>query len=247
MSDETNYDENEIINLPLTRINLPHKWILYLYDKNMFKKIVNRPNIQSKPHKKLCTISTVNDLVYILQLMQVRKETNFKTQGEINLDVNDYIIMREGIEPIWEDPKNSKGGTFTIKMNHSKGYEVWSMFVMYMLGETLTYEMEHINGITVSFISHKNFSHGQNNNNSSYTYLKIWDAKPGRTREDFINILPLDILERIKNESLMYSQYSEKKHYGEEKMISWLNNNRKPSYNQSRGNSFGHNHHRRRY
>ena len=40
--------------------------------------------------------------------------------------MNDYIIMRKGIEPIWEDPKNSNGGTFTVKMAHSKGYDVWS-------------------------------------------------------------------------------------------------------------------------
>ena len=150
------------LGMPLTNIYLPQPWAFYLYDKQLFKKIANRPNFQAKPHKEICTINTINDLLYILQLMAVKPETKNKTNSvnnKINLDVNDYIIMRKGIEPIWEDPKNSNGGTFTIKMAHSKGYDVWSSFIMYMLGETMCDEMQNINGITVSYISDINNFH----------------------------------------------------------------------------------------
>lgn len=226
-------ENSEIIqipnDIPLTNINLPNQWILYLYDKQLFKKMANRPNFQAKPHKELCTIKTVNDLIYILQLMEVKAEKNSKT----NLDMNDYIIMRKGIEPIWEDPKNFNGGTFTIKMAHSKGYEVWSLFIMYMLGETLTNEMENINGITVSYIPDQ---YPAVNSNNSYTYIKIWDAKAERTRDQFVNILPTEILNRIIAEdiSLQYSWNNKKRDFNDKNIINKLTSQRN-NYGRERG------------
>lgn len=222
-------EEDIPMDTPLTNINLPHQWVLYLYDKQLYKKMSTRPNFQVKPHKEICTISTVNDLVYILQLMEVKIESktkmDFMNINKINLDVNDYIIMRKGIEPIWEDPKNSNGGTFTIKMNHLKGYDVWSTFVMYMLGETLTYEMDNINGITVSYLSDSyNFNNQPSANINSYTYIKIWDAKLGRKLDQFINILPIDLLSKIQSESLLYSFNKEKKKFGDKNVINNFNN-----------------------
>lgn len=213
---------------PLTHIKLPHEWVLYLYDKQSFKKMVNKPNYKIKPYTEICTLSTVNDLIYILQLMEVPLENGItsgnKIGGKRNLDANDYIIMKKGIEPIWEDPRNSNGGTFSIKMNHSKGYDVWMMFVMYMLGNTLTPEIEHINGITASFIPDSNNftlnTHGSTNAN--YTYIKIWDGREGRTRDDFVNILPDDLLMKIKGESLMYSQNNKKKDFGGDAIINQI-------------------------
>ena len=230
-NDTSKKNEDDIpMNIPLTDIKLPNQWVLYLYDKQLYKKIgkSNKSNFQVKPHKELCTISTVNDLVYILQLMEVKLEpkakldfvNNNSNNNKINLDVNDYIIMRKGIEPIWEDPKNSEGGTFTIKMNHAKGFDVWCTFVMYMMGETMTYEMHNINGITVSYISDSYSFNNQNSANvNSYTYIKIWDGKSGRTRDQFVNILPVDLLTKIKSESLMYSFNKKKKNFGDKHVV----------------------------
>lgn len=243
MDQPANDDENIIPipnDIPLTNINLPNQWVLYLYDKQLFKKMANRPNFQAKPHKELCTIKTVNDLVYILQLMEVKAEIKLKidyvNSHKLNLDMNDYIIMRKGIEPIWEDPKNSDGGTFSIKMSHSKGYDVWSTFIMYMLGETLTYDMENINGITVSYISDAySFHNPANNSNNSYTYIKIWDGKSDRTRDQFVNILPENLLDKISNESLVYSQNSKKKDFNEKNIINKLTNHRNNYGGRDRG------------
>jgi hypothetical protein len=228
--------------IPITNIHLPNQWVLYLYDKALFKKIANRPNFQAKPHKELCTISTVNDLIYILQLMAIKMETksriDFMNSNKINLDANDYIIMRKGIEPIWEDPKNLNGGTFSIKMNHAKGYDVWALFMMYMLGETMTHEMNNINGITVSYISDAfnfNNNNANTNGNNSYTYIKIWDAKPERTRDQFVSILPADLLAKINGESIMYIPNNKKKNYGQEDIISKLTNNQKNTYRDRGG------------
>lgn len=225
---------------------LPNPWVLYLYDKSVFKKMANRPKFQAKPHKELCTLNTVNDLIYILQLMEVKNNTtmNMTDNNKINLDANDYIIMRKGIEPIWEDPKNSNGGTFTIKMDHANGYNVWSKFVMYMLGETMTYDMSDINGMTVSYISDSHNFNSNISNGKSYTYIKIWDAKPERTKDQFVNILPIDLFDQIKNESLMYTPNNKKKHYGNDGIINKLSrrnyNNQRGGFNNHRGYN-GHN------
>lgn len=227
----------------LTDILLPNQWVLYLYDKQLFKKLANRPGFQAKPHKEICTISTLNDIIYILHLMGVKID-NDKIESAIgknynkkyNLDCNDYIIMRKGIEPIWEDPKNSNGGTFTIKMSHNKGYNVWRTFIMYMIGETLCNDMNNINGITVSYISDgNNFSNHITTNNNNYTYIKIWDGKSDRTRDEFINILPSDILNMIKNESLMYSQNNKKKDFDDKNIINKLHSQKASFNNYSRG------------
>lgn len=249
MDQLTNISDNEVSssdiiqnsqNIPLTNINLPNEWVLYLYDKQLFKKMANRPNFQAKPHKEVCAIKTVNDLMYVLQLMEAKAETKLKidhvNNHKLNLDMNDYIIMRKGIEPIWEDPKNSNGGTFTIKMTHSRGYDVWSMFVMYMLGETLSYDMENINGITVSYISDQyNFHNPAITSNNSYTYIKIWDGKTDRTRDQFVNILPVEILDKIRNESLRYDQNNKKKDFNEKSIINKLNNQKSNYGGRDRG------------
>ena len=240
MSVKTNEEEkNEVIphDISLTHINLPNKWVFYLYEKQLFKKMANRPNFQAKPHKQICTISTVNDLLYILQLMEVKLDNKLKVesttcQDKINLDSNDYIIMRKGIEPIWEDPRNSNGGTFTIRMDHSKGYDVWSTFMMYMLGETMTNEMHNINGMTVSYISDMNGANLPNTNkiynlaadaSKSFTYIKIWDGKSDRTEEQFINILPPNLMDKIRNESLRYSPNNKKEDFNKKNIVNKLN------------------------
>lgn len=202
-------------NIPLTNINLPNPWVVYLYDKQVFKKMVSNKQNTAKPNKEIYTLNTLNDLIYFLKLMSV------KENDKLNLDANDYIIMRKGIEPIWEDPKNIDGGTFTLKVAHSKGYEIWEMFIMYMIGETLTKEMDKINGITVSYIP-STFQNSQNN--ESYTYIKIWDGEKDRTRDEFVNILPNDLLIKIKSESLLYSQNSKKKDFNEKDIMSKIKN-----------------------
>lgn len=224
------------VETKLTDIMLPNEWVLYLYDKQVFKKMANKSNFKAQPHKAIYTITTVNDIVYIMKLMAVKNKSKVKydliNNNKINLDMNDYIIMRKGIEPIWEDPKNSNGGIFTVKLRHSKGYDVWSNFIMYMLGETLCDEMHNINGLTVSYIADSyNFSSSENGN--CYTYIKIWDAKSGRTKEQFINILPTSLYEKIKIESILYTQNNTKKDFNEKNIVEKLQNNEQ--YNKNKG------------
>lgn len=228
---DPNYINNNMEEIPdgisLKNIYLPNIWILYLYDKQIYKKMANnkkkKPNIN--PHKEIYQIRTVNDIEYILRLFKIETEQTTNNYNKLNLDMNDYIIMRQGIEPIWEDPKNSNGGTFTIKIDHKYGYDTWATFIKYMVGETLTNEMNFINGITTSFIEdNRNIE----NPGACYTYIKIWDGKLGRSRDQFIEILPAKIINIIGTASLMYSQNQKKGDFNKKNIMFSLMSGKQP-------------------
>lgn len=237
-------DESQIpADIPLTNLLLPDQWVLYLYDKLLFKKVANKKEIQSKkPFEAICTLTTVNDLVNLLQIMKIKvpathsSNNNPKNKAtgnnpgpaslieKINLDMNDYIIMRKGIEPIWEDPRNKNGGTLSIQIDHARGYDIWSTFILGMFGESLTENMNTINGISVSYISNMtNINTANLENKTSCTYIKIWDGKQGRNKEGFLSILPEEILSKIKNDSIRYACNNQKNDYDEGNIYAKIN------------------------
>jgi hypothetical protein len=74
------------------------------------------------------------------------------------------FVMREGITPLWEDPKNRNGGCFSFKISNRIVFDVWKNVFYCLVGESLFKNRElekKINGITISL--KKNFC-----------ILKIW-------------------------------------------------------------------------
>ena len=63
------------------------------------------------------------------------------------------FLMRKGINPTWEDPKNMNGGCFSFKVNNSDVYKTWTQLSYLLTGETLSNNhklQEKITGITIS-------------------------------------------------------------------------------------------------
>jgi len=63
------------------------------------------------------------------------------------------FVMRSGITPMWEDPKNRNGGCFSYKVINKQVPEIWKTLFFLLCGETLCIEHKHnkhINGITIS-------------------------------------------------------------------------------------------------
>lgn len=92
-------------------------------------------------YKKITTLKTVNDAVKYIE--------NFPDNIVKNCML---FIMREGIGPYWEDPKNISGGCFSYKINYKYVSECWKNLSYLLVGETLSEEniANHINGITIS-------------------------------------------------------------------------------------------------
>jgi hypothetical protein len=63
------------------------------------------------------------------------------------------FVMRSGITPLWEDPKNRSGGCFSYKVINKQVPEIWKTLLYLLCGETLCVDPQnnkHINGITIS-------------------------------------------------------------------------------------------------
>jgi|UniRef100_A0A6C0JLM8 hypothetical protein len=63
------------------------------------------------------------------------------------------FVMRDGITPMWEDPRNRNGGCFSYKVINKSVAEVWKNLFYGLCGESLCVENKynkHINGITIS-------------------------------------------------------------------------------------------------
>lgn len=63
------------------------------------------------------------------------------------------FVMRKGITPMWEDPKNRNGGCFSFKVINKHVVDVWKCLFYALCGETLCVDPKYnglINGITIS-------------------------------------------------------------------------------------------------
>ena len=79
---------------------------------------------------------------------------------ELNSTMTDTILkysmvfaMRNGITPLWEDPKNRTGGCFSFKVVNKQVNDVWKILFFLLCGESIFKIKEHnafVNGITIS-------------------------------------------------------------------------------------------------
>jgi hypothetical protein len=63
------------------------------------------------------------------------------------------FVMRNGIEPLWEHPRNRKGGSFSYKVDTNHTPAAWNELLCRLVGETLSGNddvVSTINGITIS-------------------------------------------------------------------------------------------------
>ena len=63
------------------------------------------------------------------------------------------FVMRNGITPLWEDPKNRSGGCFSFKVINKYVPNIWKSLLCALCGETLMQDIKKnnfINGITIS-------------------------------------------------------------------------------------------------
>ena len=76
------------------------------------------------------------------------------------------FIMREGVKPIWEDPNNRNGGSFSYKVSNKNVYKVWKDLTYVLVGGTISKQSKFVNCVTGITISPK----------KSFCIIKIWMA-----------------------------------------------------------------------
>jgi hypothetical protein len=74
------------------------------------------------------------------------------------------FMMRDGIKPAWEDPKNRNGGCFSYKVSNKNVYKVWKELTYVVVGGTISKQSGFVNCVTGITISPK----------KNFCIIKIW-------------------------------------------------------------------------
>jgi len=106
-----------------------------------------------KSYKQITTLETVEQTI-----------TLYETLPEKMINNCMLFLMRKGINPMWEDPKNIKGGCFSYKINNKNVGSVWKNLSYTLVGESLSDDKNIRNNITGITISPK----------KNFCIVKIW-------------------------------------------------------------------------
>ena len=74
------------------------------------------------------------------------------------------FLMRDGVKPTWEDPKNRNGGCFSYKISNKSVCKVWKEGRYVVVGGTVSKQMNYVNNVTGITISPK----------KNFCIIKIW-------------------------------------------------------------------------
>jgi hypothetical protein len=72
--------------------------------------------------------------------------------------------MRDGVKPIWEDPKNRDGGCFSYKIPNKNVYDVWKELTYVVVGNSVSANSSFVNSVVGITISPK----------KNFCIIKIW-------------------------------------------------------------------------
>ena len=100
----------------------------------------NNWNIDS--YKKIIEFSTVNDCCSLTKHLNDMYICNCM-----------FFLMKNDINPVWEDSYNINGGCFSLKIPNRLVYNTWNSLIYSIVGRTVFQKdghMDTVNGITIS-------------------------------------------------------------------------------------------------
>ena len=134
-----------------------------LSDTSTFHKLKGNWNLWA--HLPQDADWTVKSYKKIYQFKTVEETIAITESCPENLAKNCMLfIMRDGITPMWEDPKNRHGGCFSYKVSNKNVFEVWRDLTYVLIGETISTNDIFVNCVTGITISPK----------KNFCIIKIW-------------------------------------------------------------------------
>ena len=160
----------------LSNFNLKYKWVLWFHK-------LNDDNWTVDSYEKILEINNYEDILFML------KQIN-------NINCGMFFLMKKNIKPIYEDPKNIKGGYWSMRITKKDSDIFWKKIVYYLCIDKITNTDKDellINGLSIS---------PKVNNN----IFKIWNSDYKNTNKkcirndlDFIQVDELYFLEHKEN------------------------------------------------
>jgi hypothetical protein len=125
---------------------LKHKW-------NLWAHLPQDPEWTIKSYKLVYKFNSVEETIAITESLP-----------EVLIKNCMLYIMKDGINPMWEDSKNRNGGCFSYKVSNKNVYEVWRDLTYVLVGETISTNLPFVNSVTGITISPK----------KNFCIVKIW-------------------------------------------------------------------------
>jgi len=127
-----------------------------------------------KSYQKIYTYTTVEETIAVTE-----------TLPSILIENCMLFLMKEGIKPTWEDPKNRNGGCFSYKVANKNVVKVWKELSYVVVGNTVSKQINFVNGVTGITISPK----------KNFCIIKIWmsdcsNQNPGVVTTDLKGLTP---------------------------------------------------------
>ena len=114
---------------------LSDKWVLLAH-------LPHNTDWSLRSYTNICELDTVEKVISLNRTLPEQLVQNCM-----------LFLMKKGILPMWEDPKNLKGGCFSFKVPNKNIKNVWRNISYMLTGKTLSKNkklVESINGITIS-------------------------------------------------------------------------------------------------
>ena len=100
------------------------------------------------------------------------------------------FLMRDTIDPLWEDTENINGGCWSLKIPKGNIFDIWNNISIALLSESITNkDTININGISIS--PKKNFC-----------IIKIW------TNKNINNIKNLNTIKNLSYDGIIFKPHS---------------------------------------
>jgi hypothetical protein len=126
--------------------NLSCQWTLWAH-------LPHNTDWSLKSYIPIYTFSTMEEIIAIME-----------TLPSILVENCMLFMMRKGIEPRYEDPRNRKGGYFSYKVLNKNVYKVWKELSYVVAGETISNNTNFTKCVTGITISPK----------KNFCIIKIW-------------------------------------------------------------------------
>lgn len=164
---KNNDSSNDIGSSCSSSHKIKNKWVLWAH-------LPQDADWTFKSYKKVYEFKTLEDAIVI---------TDITPDPLIKSSM--LFVMKEGIAPMWEDPKNRNGGCFSYKVSNKNVCEVWKELNYVLVGESISSEVLFVNCVTGITISPK----------KNFCIIKIWmtncdNQNPTKVTPEVKGLLP---------------------------------------------------------
>jgi len=129
-----------------TNTKFNDKWNLWYHHE--------KDNWKISGFKKIYEINTIADFWKLHNNWDKLKGINSKH----------YFLMKNDIQPIWEDPVNLNGGCWSYKIHEEQSENLWNELASYLVCEQIINNPDESVGLSISL------------KKNNYSVIKIWNV-----------------------------------------------------------------------